>query len=70
VSNKNSFNFSDFKRILINFACFNLPVFILTFLTARYQGLSLEDSGLTACITFFTALVDVVRKFSEGEKPE
>jgi hypothetical protein len=63
-----SLNKHDLKHIVINFLTFNIPVFVLTFLTAQTHNLGIRESLLTASVSFFTTLVDTLKKFYDGEE--
>jgi hypothetical protein len=53
---------------MLNFLTFNIPVFILTFFTAQIHNLGIRESLLTASVSFFTTLVDTLKKFYDGEE--
>jgi hypothetical protein len=53
---------------MLNFTIFNAPIWLLTFFTSVSQNCGIKASAITASVTFLTALVDVTKKYIEGEE--
>jgi len=64
-SGKCELNSKDLKKFGLNILFFNVPTFLLIFVTALSQGLDVLSALMTAGITFLTALVDLGKKFVE-----
>ena len=61
-------NKADLKKIGLNILIFNAPVFFLTTLTAYIQGMGIKQALITASVCFWTAVVDIVRKYKHSKK--
>ena len=68
-SHAGSLNGIDIRRIFLNIMVFNVPTFLLIFLTAYSQGLDVKSSLITAAISFLTAIVDIGKKIAAGQDP-
>ena len=68
MSDKYKLNCGDIKRVVVNFAFYNVPMWMLSFLTLIGQGVDVKTAALSASVTLMTALVDLGRKYLDGEK--
>jgi len=53
------------KKFGMNILFFNVPTFLIIFLTAHSQGMDIKASFITAAISFLTAFVDLAKKYFE-----
>ncbi|GHU47597.1 hypothetical protein FACS1894120_5710 [Clostridia bacterium] len=67
MSDKFSLDRGDVKRLVFNFAVYNVPLWMLTFVTAVSQNIGYRAAAVTASVTFLSALVDAARKFVNGD---
>jgi hypothetical protein len=70
MSDKYRLDYNDIKHAAVNFLLYNVPVWLLSFVTLVSRGSSVKSAAGTASVTLLTALVDLCRKFANGERTD